>query len=253
MTIVSVEGAEPDTPAFSFQYLRMTGSMGTPSNSSVMHWTSKEVEWDLLPPAGIDISVGEKKVSGTRIMAGLCMCIWCSVFTYVGQSASCRNPRYEAACPHTWTVNTYLDQSNTTGVFVKSRHSDLSPDTASFEHGDDEAALRAARGGGSLGAGSSGTGECRPWTGHCCPRPRRGRTRGIWPGNRRHRLEVVVKKKPGRPMSSTDAYDINASRHEHVERMYLARRMRHHVGQVMVHGRLFSSHMQHRMILSSKA
>lgn len=75
VTVDPVEECGPESPAFSFQYLRMTGSIGTPSNSSVMHWTSNEVEWDLLPLAGIDISAGEKKVSGTRIMAGLCICI----------------------------------------------------------------------------------------------------------------------------------------------------------------------------------
>lgn len=46
---------------------------------------------------------------------------------------------------HIRGTNTYLYQSDTSSVFVESRHSDLSADSASLEHGDDETAFRATR------------------------------------------------------------------------------------------------------------
>ena len=59
-----------DTPALSLQYLRATGSTGTPSNSSIMHWTSSDVVCGFFPPDTNDVSDRAINVSGTRTRDG---------------------------------------------------------------------------------------------------------------------------------------------------------------------------------------
>ena len=48
----------------------MTGSIGTPSNSSMMHCTSKDVVWGFFEVDTSDTSERDMNVSGTSTMDG---------------------------------------------------------------------------------------------------------------------------------------------------------------------------------------
>ena len=63
-------GERDNPPALSLQYFRATGSIGTPSNSSIMHWTSSDVVCGFFPPDINDVSDRAINVSGTRTRDG---------------------------------------------------------------------------------------------------------------------------------------------------------------------------------------
>lgn len=130
----------------SFQYFRSTGSIVALSNSSVMHWTSSEVLWDFLPVVAIDTSDRDKKVSGTRIKEGLWIWIWWRVFTYVGQSASCKWKNLSAYMH--WKALHYLNERHPASILIKRCHPHLTRDTATFKHGNNIAAFISWRSGG---------------------------------------------------------------------------------------------------------
>ena len=145
-SVCAVKSGALHVPLVSFQYFLPTASTGTPGNSSSMASTSTEVEFTLLPPDVVCPSAEATNVSGTRTSAGRCRCIWCSVFTYVGQSEiyklvlSTHIPTQMAHIPRP-TAYTHLHEHDLTGILLQSGHPDLAGDAASLQNGNDVASF----------------------------------------------------------------------------------------------------------------